>query len=185
MPAKLRWKILKKRLICYQKHRKCYKLGYLMHYDTLRMEKQGAVPTDARYNGMTGKKVCGGGKMTSGDKGLWKEEHPPTWMSQHISWPRQLAHREQKNESFRGFSFVLSSICIIFAETFWETGDTSALYINYICIYCQYVLGQKMTTGRRGWLLPLSQYVTATGRVDGIPRKSGMTGYGQYLPWPG
>ena len=95
------------------------------------MAKQGAVPTDARYNGMTGKDVCGGGKMTSGDKGLWTEEHPPTRMSQHISWPRQLAHREQKNESFRGFSFVLSSICIIFAETFWETGDTSALYINY------------------------------------------------------
>ena len=114
------------------------------------MAKQGAVPTDARYNGMTGKDVCGGGKMTSGDKGLWTEEHPPTRMSQHISWPRQLAHREQKNESFRGFSFVLSSICIIFAETFWETGDTSALYINYICIYCWYVLGQKMNTGRRG-----------------------------------
>ena len=53
-------------------------IRYLMHYDTLRMKKQGAVPTDARYNGMTGKDVCGGGKMTSVDKGLWTEEHPPT-----------------------------------------------------------------------------------------------------------
>ena len=115
-----------------------------------------------------------------GRKNTLRHECPNTYHGQD-NWPTE----NKKNESFRGFSFVLSSICIIFAETFWETGDTSALYINYICIYCWYVLGQKMTTGRRGWQLPLSQHVTATGRVDGIPRKSGMTGYGQYLPWPG
>ena len=115
-----------------------------------------------------------------GRKNTLRHECPNTYHDQD-NWPTE----NKKNESFRGFSFELSSICIIFAETFWETGDTSALYINYICIYCQYVLGQKMTTGRRGWQLPLSQYVTATGCVDGIPRKSGMTGYGQYLPWPG
>ena len=70
----------------------------------------------------------------------------PTHIMAKTNWPTE----NKKNESFRGFSFVLSSICIIFAETFWETRDTSALYINYICIYCRYVLGQKMNTGRRG-----------------------------------
>lgn len=115
-----------------------------------------------------------------GRKNTLQHECPNTYHGQD-NWRTE----NKKNESFRGFSFVLSSICIIFAETFWETGDTSALYINYICIYCWYVLGQKMNTGRRGWQLPLSQYVTATGRVDGIPRKSGMTGYRQCLPWPG
>ena len=46
----------------------------MIHY---AWQNRGAVPTDVRYNGMTGKDVCGGGKMTSGDKGLWTEEHPP------------------------------------------------------------------------------------------------------------